>query len=117
MEMSLYNLKMSRLPFLFVTLNVLNVFDKAITWFALKNPAITELNPGAWYFIQKFGVAAAMAIYMLLGFVLFYVTYKVLIAKRLWCEKNNMPPETFFLMLNVIFCLIVINNIFWMLYR
>ena len=105
------------LSFLFVTLNILNILDKVITWIALKNPNISELNPVALYTIQKFGVTTAMTLHLLLGFVIFYIIYRIVVAKRLWCERQNMSPETFFTMLNVVFFFIVANNIFWILYR
>lgn len=104
------------LPFLFVTLNILNVLDKVLTWMALRNPVISELNPMARYVIERFGIMGAMALYMIMGFVIFCVVYKIVTMKRSLCEKHNVSPETFFLMLNVVFCFVVINNIFWLLY-
>lgn len=104
------------LPLMFITLNVLNILDKLLTMFALKNPVISELNPIAGYVIRRFGIINAMFIYLFIGFVLFSVVYKVVTIKRLYCEKNNMSPESFFLSLNFIFILIVVNNIFWLFY-
>lgn len=103
----------NELPILFISLNVLNILDKAATWFALRNPENFEVNPLVRSIIGKFGLTAAMMLYSLVGFVIFYVAYRIVIMKRLSCEKNNVSPEKFFMMLNVTFCLIVINNIFW----
>lgn len=110
----LYRMKIT-LPLMFISLNILNVIDKALTWVALKSPEIGELNPIVRYAIGRFGVTTTMLLYTIVGFVLLYVTYRVLTAKRSFCEKNNMPPEGFFIVLNVIFCIIVINNLFWSL--
>lgn len=106
-----------KMPTLFINLNILNILDKAVTWFALKNPENFEVNPLVTSVIGKFGLTTAMILYSLVGFVLFYIVYKIVIMKRLSCEKNNISPERFFLMLNVVFCLIVINNMFWAFYK
>jgi hypothetical protein len=106
-----------KLPTLFVSLNVLNVLDKALTWVALQNPAISELNPIVRSAIGKFGLTVTMVLYAFVGFTLFYIAYRIAIMKRLSCEKNNMSPETIFLMLNVVFCLIVLNNAFWIFHK
>lgn len=105
------------LPFLFINMNILNVLDKTITWVALNNPRISELNPIVQHIINIFGVGGAMVIYSLFGFVLLYVTYKVVAMKRLYCEKNNMSPETIFMGLNIIFYFVLVNNILQMLYN
>lgn len=106
-----------RLPLLFGTLNILNVIDKVVTWMALKNPLASELNPMARYTIDRLGIMTAMMVYTIIGFVIFYIVYKIVTKKRSLLEKHNMPPEKFFLMLNIAFCLVVINNIFWLLYN
>lgn len=106
-----------KLPTLFISLNILNILDKAVTWFALQNPEISELNPLVRSIIGKLGLTVTMILYALIGFVLFYIAYRIVIMKRLSCEKNNMSPETFFMMLNIVFCLIVVNNIFWVFYK
>jgi hypothetical protein len=98
-------------------MNILNILDKAVTWFALKNPDNFELNPLVRSVIEKLGLDMAMVLYSLFGFALIYIAYRVVIMKRLTCEKNNMSPETFFLMFNAIFCFIVINNMFWAFYK
>jgi Trk-type K+ transport system membrane component len=106
---------MDTLPYYFFTLNILNVLDKVLTGLALKNPNTYELNPIAKYIIESFGLIPATIIYTGIGFVLFYVVYKIVMSKRLYCEKNNMSPEKFFRMLNIVFCLVVMNNIYWLL--
>jgi hypothetical protein len=106
-----------KLPTLFISLNVLNILDKALTWVALQNPAISELSPLVRSIIGKLGLTVAMVLYALFGFVLFYIVYRILIMKRLSCEKNNLSPETVFLMLNVVFCLIALNNAFWIFHK
>ncbi len=106
---------MDTLPFYFFTLNILNVLDKVLTGLALNNPNTYELNPIAKYIIERFGLVYAMIIYTGIGFVLFYTVYKIVISKRLYCEKNNISPEKFFRMLNIVFFLVVINNLFWLL--
>lgn len=105
------------LPFLFINLNMLNVLDKTITWVALKNPKISELNPIVQHIINIFGIGGAMLIYSLFGFILLYIVYKVVTMKRLYCEKNNMSPEIIFMGLNIIFYFIVVNNISQILYN
>jgi hypothetical protein len=102
---------------LFISVNVLSIFDKILTWFGLQNSGMYELNPLVNSVIGKFGLTLTMILYSLGGFVLFYMVYRIVIMKRLSCEKHNISPETFFLMLNVIFFLIVINNLLWMFHK
>jgi len=102
---------------LFISLNILNILDKAVTWFALQNPGIGELNPLVRSIIWKLGLTVTMLLYSLLGFAIFYVVYRIVIVKRLTCEKNNISPETMFLMLNVMFFFIVANNIFCLFHK
>ncbi len=102
---------------LFINVNVLNIFDKAVTLVALRNPENLEVNPLVTFVIWKAGLTAAMILYSLFGFVFLYVVYRIVIMKRLSCERHNISPETFFLMLNVVFCLVVINNMFWAFYK
>ena len=99
------------LPFLFINFNILNIRDKTVTWLALKNPRIGELNPIVKSLIDSFGTDSAMVIYILIGFTIAFVAYKVVIAKRLYCEKNSVSPEAIFMGLNIIFYFVVINNI------
>ncbi len=108
-------MRLNKIGVLFVSLNVLNILDKILTYFVLKNPNIGELNPIVRYTIERFGVTQAMLLYILIGFVIFCVAYKIVVYKRLFFEKHYMPPETLFMMLNVAFCIVVINNIFWLL--
>jgi hypothetical protein len=105
------------LPTLFISLNMLNILDKTISWFALKNPEISELNYLVRFVVGKFGLTATMILWSLVGFVVFYIAYKIVTMKRLECKKHNMPPETIFMMLNVIFFLIVVNNLFLVFYK
>lgn len=100
-----------------MSLNILNILDKTLTWFALQNPDVSELNPLVRSIMWKFGLTVTMILYLLVGFIIFYIVYKIVIAKRLSCEKNNMSPETAFLILNIMFCLVVVNNIFWAFYK
>jgi hypothetical protein len=105
------------MPMLFINLNVLNILDKLFTLVALKNPEVGELNPLVRSIIEKLGLTVTMILYTFVGFVLFYLVYKIVTMKRLTCEKNNMSPESFFLILNVIFFFIVVNNIFWIFHK
>jgi hypothetical protein len=105
------------MPILFISVNVLSILDKALTWFGLQNSGIYEWNPLVSSIIGKFGLTLTMILYSLGGFVLFYIVYRIVIMKRLSCEKHNISPETFFLMLNMIFFLIVVNNIFYLFHR
>ena len=110
MRIELDNIKVT-LPFLFINFNILNILDKTVTWLALKNPRIGELNPIVKSLIDSFGTDSAMVIYILIGFTIAFVAYKVVIAKRLYCEKNSVSPEAIFMGLNIIFYFVVINNI------
>lgn len=105
------------LLFLFINVNILSILDKTITWVALNNPRISELNPIVQYVINIFGIGGAMTIYSLFGFILFYIVYKVVTIKRSYCEKNNMSPEIIFVGLNIIFYFVLINNILQILYN
>lgn len=105
------------LSFLFINMSILNILDKTITWIALNNPRISELNPIVQYIINIFGIGGAMVIYSLFGFLLLYITYKVVTMKRSYCEKNNMSPETIFMGLNIIFYFVLISNILQFLYN
>jgi predicted kinase len=98
---------------LFVSLNILNILDKAFTWYSLKSPEISELNPLTKVVINYFGLDLAMIIYAIFGVVVFYLAYLIAASKRLYCEKNNMPPEAIFTGLNLIFIYIVLNNLYW----
>ena len=100
------------MPFLFINLNILNILDKIVTWAALKNPKISELNHIVQFFINRFGIDYAMIFYTIAGFIIISIAYKIATMKRMYCEKNNMSPETFFMGLNIIFYFVVINNIF-----
>ncbi len=97
---------------LFVSVNALNILDKIVTWIALGNPGNFEVNPLVGYVIGKLGSTVTMILYSLAGFFIFYAAYKFITIKRLSFGKHDMSPETFFTMLNVILCLVVINNIF-----
>ncbi len=103
------------LPFLFVNWNVLNILDKTVTRIALENPRIGEVNSIVGYLIDRFGVDSAMVIHALIGFITSCIAYKIVTDKRLTCEKNDMSPERVFVVLNIIFYIVVINNIFWVI--
>ena len=52
---------------LLIFLTILNIFDKYITWKALQDPDIKEMNPIVQIFINLFGLGMAMIIYMIIS--------------------------------------------------
>lgn len=103
-----------KMIFLLGVFNGFNVLDKVLTRVALKNPSASELNPITRYSIGAFGIVVSMVLYIIIVFAISYVVYKIMDKKRLSLEKYNMVPEVFFLWLNVGFCLIIINNVYWL---
>lgn len=95
--------------------NMFNVIDKVLTYIALKNPSASELNPITSYTIGNIGIIVSMVLYIIIILVVSYFIYKIMDNKRLILERYNMIPEKFFLYLNVGFCVIIINNVYWLL--
>jgi hypothetical protein len=94
--------------------NMFNIIDKVLTWIALKNPLSSELNPITRYSIGAIGITVSMVLYIIIVCVVSYITYKIMDKRRIVLEKYNMVPEKFFVWLNIGFCLIVINNLYWL---
>jgi hypothetical protein len=103
---------MNLLQKLYLNLIVFNIIDKILTYIALNNPRIYEVNRIIIYLIDRVGIIYAMIIYALLSFILITVAYKILSIKKDIFIKNNIFPESIFLGLNIIFCFVIINNLY-----